>query len=282
MFIRSSNASCVSESEEVWVSPNICPVPGFSSLLRLYCDRFWKDKGCCWVAYHLQPQGRTIPGPDQLLRRLIRNYSSVAAPLTAHTSNNIHFSWPSNAVAAFQEFKHHFSSAPLLTLPDPDKQFTLEVDASDTEVGAVLSQHAQNNNMHPCTFFSHHLSPSNAITASITGNSWQQSWHYLLEGAAVPFVIWTDHLCLEYLKSAWRLNPCQARWSLFFNWFNFTLTCQPGFKNGKPDILSHLHLPPQVNKQPDCILYSGHHYTAWHHQHGGRSSEGLSCTLWHA
>ena len=31
-----------------------------------------------------------------------------------------------------------------------------------------------------------------------------------------PFIVWTDHKNLEYIRQAKRLNSCQARWALFF------------------------------------------------------------------
>ncbi|KAK9513185.1 hypothetical protein VZT92_026741 [Zoarces viviparus] len=73
-------------------------------------------------------------------RRFIRNYSSVAAPLTALTSRHMPFQWSSAAAGAFGELKSHFTSAPILIFPDPARQFIVEVDTSDTGVGAVLSQ----------------------------------------------------------------------------------------------------------------------------------------------
>jgi len=42
------------------------------------------------------------------------------------------------------------------------------------------------------------------------------------------------------LLAAKRLNARQARWSLFFGRFNFTLTYRPGSKNTKPDALSRM------------------------------------------
>ena len=92
-------------------------------------------------------------------RRFIRYYSSVATPLTALTSNTSPFAWTSKAEATFLDLKTHFSSAPVLTLPDTGKQFVVEVDTSDTGVGALLSQRAPDNKMHPCAFFSRRLSP---------------------------------------------------------------------------------------------------------------------------
>ncbi len=73
-------------------------------------------------------------------RKFIRNFSTVAAPLHALTSSKVTFSWTPPADAAFQRLKQSFSSAPILTLPDPSRQFLVEVDASDTWIGVVLFQ----------------------------------------------------------------------------------------------------------------------------------------------
>ena len=72
--------------------------------------------------------------------RFIRGYSSVASPLTSLTSVKTQFSWSPAVDAAFSRLKCLFSSAPVLFHPDPAVQFVEEVDASDTGVGAVLSQ----------------------------------------------------------------------------------------------------------------------------------------------
>ncbi|KAK3554941.1 hypothetical protein QTP86_001880 [Hemibagrus guttatus] len=94
-------------------------------------------------------------GFANLYRRFIRNYSSVAGPLTS--------------------------------LPrDPDLPFMVEVDASSSGLGAVLSQR--------------HGEPA-AL----------EEWRHWLEGARHPFQVLTDHRNLEYLRGAKRLNPRQAR-----------------------------------------------------------------------
>ena len=54
-----------------------------------------------------------------------------------------------------------FTTAPVLTVPDPSLQFMVEVDASDVGVGAILSQRSQvDNKLHPCAFLSQKLSPA--------------------------------------------------------------------------------------------------------------------------
>lgn len=67
-----------------------------------------------------------------------------------------------------------------------------------------------------------------------------EEWKHWLECAKEPFQGWTDHKNLEYLCTAKRLNPREARWALFFCWFNFVLSYRPWTKNTKPDALSRI------------------------------------------
>lgn len=74
---------------------------------------------------------------------------------------NHSFSWTPEANKAFQDLKHRFISTPILIQPDPSLQFVVEVDASDTGVGAVLLQRSPvDNKLHPYAFFSCRLSPA--------------------------------------------------------------------------------------------------------------------------
>ena len=193
-------------------------------------------------------------------RRFIRGYSSIAAPLTALTSSRITFSWNPLAERAFETLKTRFSTAPILVHPDSTAQFIVEVDASNVGVGAILSQRsAKDNKVHPCAYFSHRLTPTEvnydvgnrellAVKMAL------EEWRHWLEGASVPFLVWTDHKNLEYLQTAKRLNSRQARWALFFGRFNFSLVYRPGSKNVKPDALSRRFETPGRMEDPDTIL----------------------------
>lgn len=75
-----------------------------------------------------------------------------------------------------------------------------------------------------------------------------------MKSAAHPFQIITDHKHFEYRKSAKRLNPRQARWSLFFTLFQFTVTYRPGSKNIKSDTLSRQYSLSTDNVHPEPIL----------------------------
>ncbi|KAK3522369.1 hypothetical protein QTP86_007652 [Hemibagrus guttatus] len=96
--------------------------------------------------------------------------------------------------------------APILWHPDPDLPFVVEVDASSSGLGAVLSQrHGKPRKLHPCAFYSRKLMDLLAIKAAL------EEWRHWLEGARHPFQVLTDHRNLEYLSGAKRLNPQQAR-----------------------------------------------------------------------
>ena len=79
-------------------------------------------------------------------------------------------------------------------------------------------------------------------------------WRHWLEGAEHPFLIWTDHQNLEYIRAARRLNPRQARWAIFFTRFRFTLSYRPGSQNVKADALSRLYDPEDGSTEPTPIL----------------------------
>ncbi|KAI2666560.1 Transposon Tf2-11 polyprotein [Labeo rohita] len=195
-------------------------------------------------------------------RRFIKDYSTITAPLTSLLRGKPRsISWNPSAHEAFLHLKRIFSTAPLLHHPDPELPFTVEVDASTTGVGAVLSQAVgEPPLLHPCAFYSRKLSPAEqnydvgnrellAIKLAL------EEWRHWLEGSNHPFTIITDHKNLQYIREAKRLNPRQARWALFFTRFNYKITYRPGSKNISADALSRLHSPEQ-SVEPESIVPS--------------------------
>jgi hypothetical protein len=61
--------------------------------------------------------------------------------------------WGKEHHRAFDDLKHHFFSSPALSLPNLKQQFDIETDASDYDVGEVLTQHG-----HPVAYHSETLS----------------------------------------------------------------------------------------------------------------------------
>ncbi|KAK2899769.1 hypothetical protein Q8A73_012898 [Channa argus] len=219
-----------------------------------------------WPRPGTRKQLQRFLGFANFYRRFIKNYSTIAVPWTKLTSPIAPFRWTEKAEGVFTQLKEQFTSPPILSQPDTSHEFVVEVDASEVGVGAVLSQRSEGDQkLRPCAFFSRELSPAErnysvgdrellAIKLAL------EEWCHWLEGAPQPFIIWTDHKNLAHLRTAKRLNSRQARWSLFFDRFNFSLTYRPGSKNIKPDALSRIHAPetsphdPEPILQPSCVL----------------------------
>ncbi len=190
----------------------------------------------------------------------IKGFSLLTAPLTTLLRGKPKsLSWSSNAHEAFDSLKTAFSTAPILRHPDPHVPFVVEVDASTTGAGAVLSQlFGEPPRLQPCAYYSKKLTPAEqnydignrellAIKLAL------EEWQHWLEGANHPFTVITDHKNLQYLRQAKRLNPRQARWTLFFTRFHFTITYRPGNQNCKADTLSRVHSPDSPT-EPEPIL----------------------------
>jgi len=66
--------------------------------------------------------------------------SEVLAPLTKLTSEKVPFKWTDECERAFNTMKRILSKETLLTYPDFNKPFDIHTDASDMQLGSVISQ----------------------------------------------------------------------------------------------------------------------------------------------
>jgi hypothetical protein len=149
---------------------------------------------------------RSFHGLASFYRRFVKDFSTIAAPLTEIIKKNVGFHWGSDQANAFATLKERLCSTPVLALSDFNKTFEIECDASRIRIGAVLMQDRQ-----PIAFFNEKLSGAAlnyptydkefyALVRAL--ETWQ---HYLWPK---EFVIHTDHESLKHLKSQ---GPLQAR-----------------------------------------------------------------------
>ena len=88
-----------------------------------------------WPTPHCLRDVRAFVGLASYYRRFVRNFASIAEPLTRLTKkNNTPFKWTDDADRAFRQLKD------ALAFPIPGTPCILDTDASDVAVGAVLSQ----------------------------------------------------------------------------------------------------------------------------------------------
>jgi hypothetical protein len=82
---------------------------------------------------------RSFLGLAGYYRRFIEGFSKLAKPMTA-LLENAKFVWSVKCQANFEELKKRLTTAPVLTLPDLSKSFSIYCDASRLGLGCVLMQ----------------------------------------------------------------------------------------------------------------------------------------------
>jgi hypothetical protein len=129
-------------------------------------------------------------------RRFIKDYSAIAAPLTALLKKD-GFAWTPEATAAFDALKHALSTAPVLHLLDFDKPFTVDHDASGSGFGAVVHQGAGALAFFSRPFAARHLKLAAYEWESIGLVQVVHHWRPYLWGR--HFIVRIDHYALKFM-----------------------------------------------------------------------------------
>src|SRR3989442_13477046 len=81
---------------------------------------------------------RQFIGLCSYYRRYVKDFANHASPLHELTKHKHPFRWTDRQQHAFEFLKLRLTTAPILALSQDEGRFVLDVDASDTAVGAVL------------------------------------------------------------------------------------------------------------------------------------------------
>ena len=167
-------------------------------------------------------------------------FSTIARPLHELTKKDINFTWKEEHTKAMRALIHRLVDYTKLSIPDRNKEFVINSDASGCAIGAVLLQEDK-----PIAFFSKALSDTQKrytiydqeLLALISALQQWKHWLYMSRITA-----YTDHhalLHLQSIKSNNALKGRTARWLDFLAEFNdLTIKYLPGRKNIIADALS--------------------------------------------
>jgi len=197
-------------------------------------------------------QLRSFIGLVNYYRDFIPQRSHVLDPLTSLTSPKIQFNWSTSCQAAFKKLQLALATSTLLAFPNPRLPFIIEPDASDFQLGSIISQHTSLSSLNtiikifletststipigfrPITFFSRKLSSAQRNYTTL-----EKELLSIVETCNKIFVF-TDHRNLTFN----RLSSQRAlRWRLLAEEFNITIFFRPGASNLATDAISRLPL----------------------------------------
>ncbi|XP_073054076.1 uncharacterized protein [Primulina eburnea] len=193
-----------------------------------------------WPSPTTVGQVRSFHGLASFYRRFVKDFSTLAAPMTAVIKKNVPFYWGEEQEKSFNIIKQKLINAPLLVLPDFANTFEIECDASGVGIGGVLMQGGR-----PVAYFSEKLNGAalnyptydKEFYALVrTLETWQ---HYL---RPKEFVIHTDHESLKHLKGQQKLNKRHAKWVAFIETFPYMIKYKQGKENVVADALSRRYV----------------------------------------
>lgn len=170
-------------------------------------------------------------------RRFIKGYEVISRPLTNLLKKGM-FHWDEKATEAFVQLKSAMSTAPVLSLPDYTIPFTIETDASDQGIGAVLMQKGR-----PLAFLSKGLSPKHQKLSTYEKELLSivmatQKWYAYLQGN--HFFIKTDHQSLKYLLKQRLSTLLQQKWLAKLMGLDYAIEYKKGKEYIMADALSRL------------------------------------------
>ena len=150
---------------------------------------------------------RKFLGLANYYRRFIKDFARVARPINVLMWKDEKWQWEEAQQKTFDELKQVFTTKPVLAVPDLDKEFWIEADASNYITRGVLSMKCSDEKWRSVAF----------ISKSLSNTEWNyeihdkkmlavvrclEAWRHFLEGAVEKFEIWTDHKNLEYFMKA--------------------------------------------------------------------------------
>lgn len=218
-----------------------------------------------WPTPKSVKQLRGFLGLTGYYRKFISHYGMITRPLTELLKKNVTFQWTPQADEAFQLLKKSMSEAPVLAVPDFDKQFIIKTDASDYGVGAVLMKDS-----HPVAYLSKALGPRNqalsvyekeCLAILLATDKWRPYPQHQ------KFIIRTDHKSLQHLTEQRVSTRLQHKALIKLMDLQYCIQYKKGINNNAADALPRCEWPTEVNAILECLAARGPDGHGWQREH---------------
>ena len=135
---------------------------------------------------------RSFLGLASFYHKFIRGFSEMAKPLTNLTRKGQDWRWENDEEVVSLKLKTALATAPVLQLPDFQRQFVITTKASNAAVSAILEQD-KGKGLRPVAFVSQKLNHAESrysgYEQELLGIVWAiAQWKYYLQGLH-PFIV---------------------------------------------------------------------------------------------
>ena len=193
---------------------------------------------------------RSFVGLASYYRRFVPNFSDVCKPLHRLTEKGRRFHWTPECQLAFEALKERLTSAPILAYPEAEGTFILDTDASQSGIGAVLSQ-IQDGRERGIAYASTTMNKHEkryCVTRKemLALVKFVRYFRPYLYGR--KFLIRSDHGSLRWLFNFREPEGQIARWLEILAEYQFEIQHRPGRLHGNADALSRV----LCDQYPQC------------------------------
>ncbi|KAJ8346684.1 hypothetical protein SKAU_G00280850 [Synaphobranchus kaupii] len=183
---------------------------------------------------------RSFLGLASYYRRFVRDFATLASPLHHLTDKCWPFVWQEGQSIAFDQLRAALTEAPVLTYPDAQRPFIVDTDASNTGVGAVLSQEDEDGER-VVAYYSRALGKAqrNYCVTRRELLAVVRALHHFrpyLQGS--HFLLRTDHASLTWLLNFKDPEGQVAHWLEQLQGYDFEIRHRAGRLHGNADALS--------------------------------------------
>ena len=207
----------------------------------------------CWPQPKDKVEIKSFLGLVGYYHKMVPEFAEIALPLNRLTRKKAKFSWGSDQQEAFQKLKNCLLNPPILGFPvESGGSFILDVDASGSAVGGILSQY-QGNQERVIAYGSHTLNASQQNYCTTKRELYsvvyflQHFKQYLL---GRKFLLRTDHAPLVWLCNFKEPSGILARWLSILGAYDYVTEYRPGRLHANADALSRK--PSRPCPLPQC------------------------------
>jgi hypothetical protein len=193
---------------------------------------------------------RMVTGLFNFYRNFIPDFAKRCEPLDRLKKVDTKFFWGNDQHVAFDDLKNSLVTYPVLRLPDINKPFILDTDASTISIGGIFQQLDETTgNKYVVSYYSRRLSEAEKkwsitdLEALALRDSISKFSRYLVGS---KFTVFVDHISLTYLANLKTLTGKLGRIALDLMGYDFTVVYKPGKQHVNVDTLSRMPMEADV------------------------------------